>query len=81
MPIFRAIGFGILVITLRLLIPDVFDASKETAISFLHGARISADTASSITASAATSLHPISSADSSQSLPSLTLPQTPSISF
>jgi hypothetical protein len=79
MSIFRAIGFGILIITLRLLLPDVFDSGKETAIAFLHGARVSADTASSIAASATTSLHPLSSAGTTQSLPPLSLPQTPSI--
>lgn len=73
MSIFRAIGFGILIITLRILIPDVLDEGRQTAIAFLHGARISADTASSITASAASASH------SPSSFPNLVYPQAPSI--
>lgn len=65
MPIFRAIGLGIFFIIVSLMMPKVFSEGQQTIISFLQGARLSADTASRITASAA------------QSLPSL--PQAPTI--
>ncbi len=85
MPIFRSIGFGIFIITMALLLPDVLSQGKKTAISFLRGAELSADVASSIAASAA--LAPTSAPNAagstapfaSRSLPPLVLPRTPSI--
>jgi hypothetical protein len=53
MSIFRAIGFGIFIITMRLLLPDVFAEGRSAAIAFLRGARLSADAASTLAASAA----------------------------
>lgn len=52
MPLFRALGLAVVLITIRIMLPDVFHAGETTAISFLHGAELSADTASSIAASA-----------------------------
>lgn len=71
MPIFRAIGLGIFFIIVSLMMPKVFSEGQQTIISFLEGARLSADTASRITATAAQSL---------PSSPSRTyLPQAPTI--
>ena len=72
MPIFRAIGFGILLIILSLMLPDVLKEGRDAAIAFLRGARISADTAAGIAASAAAT-------QGTQPLPPLLYPQTPSI--
>jgi len=80
MPIFKAIGFGIFIVTLRLLIPSVLDEGERTAISFLHGARVSADTASGIAASAASFTHSATSSSSSAgTTPPFALPRAPAI--
>lgn len=73
MSIFRAIGFGIFIMIMGLMLPDVLDAGRATAISFLRGARISADTATNIAASAA------SARPSASPLPPLRLPQATNI--
>ncbi|MDB5190287.1 MAG: hypothetical protein JWN49_613 [Parcubacteria group bacterium] len=73
MPIFRAIGFGILLIILRIMIPSVLSEGEQTAISFLHGARVSADTMSQIAGTAG------SASVSLSSLPPLTYPQATTI--
>lgn len=78
MRIFRAIGFGIFIIVVRVLIPAVFTEGQNTAVSFLHGARISADAASQTAAS-------ITALQNSRTtpllvLPPFPLPQTPTIS-
>lgn len=70
MPIFRAIGFGVLLIILRIMIPSVLSEGEQTAISFLHGARVSADTMSQIAGTAG-------SASALSSLPPLIYPQAP----
>lgn len=77
MSIFRSIGFGIFIITLSLLLPDVLTEGRETAISFLRGARISADTASAIAASVASA--PPHAAGSTAPLPRLAFPHATSI--
>jgi hypothetical protein len=77
MSIFRVIGFGLFIITLRLLLPDVLQEGRSTTVAFLRGAHLSADTATAISASAlqsyATSTH------SRTTAPPL-LPQAPSFS-
>ncbi|MDP2158502.1 MAG: hypothetical protein Q8K68_12435 [Nitrospirota bacterium] len=52
MPITKAIGLGISIIVLKILLPDVLSQIEETAIAFLKGAKISADVATNLTASA-----------------------------
>jgi len=79
MSIFKAIGFGIFIVTLRILIPSVLDEGERTAISFLHGARISADTASGIAASAAASLPNRSASSTAGTTPPFSLPRAPAI--
>jgi hypothetical protein len=54
MPIFQAIGLGVLILVLKFLVPAIFTEVEATVIAFLHGARVSADVASSLAASAAT---------------------------
>lgn len=52
MPINKAIGLGISIIVLKILLPDVLVQIEETAIAFLGGAKISADVATDLAASA-----------------------------
>jgi len=52
MPIFQAIGLGILILVLQSLAPAVLSQAESTAISFLRGAEVSAVTATSLAASA-----------------------------
>ncbi len=77
MGIFRAIGFGIFIVIVRVLIPAVFIEGQNTVVSFLHGARVSADAASGVAASV-TALQNNHST-SLLVLPPFPLPQTPSI--
>lgn len=76
MSIFRAFGFGVLLVVMRIMLPNVLSAAEQTAIAFLGGAEASAEAAASIAASAA-HIPPISST----SYPPLTYPQAPSIQF
>lgn len=52
MPLRKAIGLGICIIVLKLLVPEVLSALETTAIAFLKGAQTSASVASSLAASA-----------------------------
>ena len=52
MPIFKAIGLGVFILILQFLVPALFEELEATVIAFLHGARISAEAASSLAASA-----------------------------
>ncbi len=56
MPIFQAIGLGILILILQSSAPSVLRQAETTILAFLRGAEISANTATSL-ASAASSLH------------------------
>ena len=53
MPIFSAIGFGIMLLILSVVMRPVFIELERTAVAFLAGARISAEIATQIAASAA----------------------------
>jgi hypothetical protein len=53
MSIWNAIGLGVLIIVLRLLAPTVLTQGESTAVSFLKGAEVSAQVASSYAAQAA----------------------------
>jgi len=53
MPIFSAIGFGLMLIILSTFMHPVFVELERTAIAFLTGARISAEAAAQIAGSAA----------------------------
>ena len=72
MPFFRALGFVILIIAIRLIVPTIYQHIERTAIAFLDGATASALTASAI----ASSIHPSSSGMMNQNQP-LMLPQAP----
>lgn len=48
----KAIGLGIGIIVLKLLLPAVLTEIEQTAIAFLHGARVSATVATDLAASA-----------------------------
>ena len=52
MPIFHALGLGVLILILGWLVPNVLSELEATVIAFLHGARVSADVAATLAASA-----------------------------
>lgn len=52
MPIFHAIGIGVLILVLKFLTPQILAAGEQTAIAFLHGATVSAVAATDIAAHA-----------------------------
>ncbi len=52
MPIFAAIGIGILILVLQSLSPEVLSQGEHTVISVLRTVEVTADTASSLSASA-----------------------------
>ena len=52
MPIFKAIGLGILILVLQSSAPEVLHQLETTTLAFLHGAEISATVATSLAASA-----------------------------
>lgn len=54
MPVFSALGLGIAIIVLKLLVPVVFSHIESTAIAFLSGAETSATIATDLAASAGT---------------------------
>lgn len=49
----RAIGLGIGIIVLKLLLPEVLSALEQTALAFLNGALVSANVATQLAGSAA----------------------------
>ena len=69
MPIFRAVGLGVLIIVLKLLVPDVASQGERTAVQFLKGAEASAITATDLIHAASTS--------SPTGFPRFSLPQAP----
>lgn len=73
MPIFAAIGLGVLILILQWFVPAIWTELEATVIAFLHGARVSADVAASIAAT--TELTPNSIPLSA--LPSYPLPSAP----
>ena len=52
MPIFKAIGLGILILVLQSSLPKVLHQAETTALAFLHGAEVSATAATNLAASA-----------------------------
>ena len=67
MSVWNAIGIGVLIVLLRLLAPAVLTQGESTAVSFLKGAEVSANVASSYAASSAALGRP--------SVPPFSLPQ------
>lgn len=59
MPIFQAIGLGILILVLKFLVPPIFAQLESTILAFLHGAEISATIATQLAASAGTIQFPV----------------------
>jgi hypothetical protein len=55
MPIFQAIGLGMLIIVLKCLVPEILAEGQKTVLAFLHGATVSAEMATQLAASAETS--------------------------
>ncbi len=74
MSLFQAIGLGVLILVLKFLVPTIFTEVEATVIAFLHGARISADVAANLAASAGSI--PAHSVPLS-ALPSYPLPSAP----
>lgn len=72
MGIRNAIGFGIFIIVLKLLIPNILSEGEKTAISFLQGAQLSAGVASSLIGNTNSSSLP-------RALPPFALPQAQQI--
>lgn len=54
MPIFHAIGLGVLIIVLKFLSPVVLSEGEKTIVAFLHGATVSATVATDLAASVGT---------------------------
>lgn len=72
MGIRNAIGFGIFIIVLKLLIPNILSEGEKTAISFMQGAQVGAGVATTLAGS-------IGSARLPQALPPFPLPQASQI--
>ncbi|MEK7511092.1 MAG: hypothetical protein AAB582_02565 [Patescibacteria group bacterium] len=73
MPIFRALGLGVLILVLGWLVPNVLKELEATVIAFLHGARVSADAAAHLAATAESTPASIPLS----ALPSYPLPSAP----
>ncbi len=54
MPIFQAIGLGICILVLKLLVPEILTELEHTALIFLKGAQTSALVATDLAASVGT---------------------------
>jgi len=52
MPLFQAIGLGVCIIVLKILLPGVLSEIEDTAIAFLQGAQVTAGVATDLAASA-----------------------------
>ncbi|MBU2194815.1 hypothetical protein KJ894_02705 [Patescibacteria group bacterium] len=52
MPIFQAIGLGVCILVLKLLVPQILTEVEHTAIVFLKGAQLSAVVATDLVAGA-----------------------------
>ena len=52
MSIFRALGLGVLILVLGWLVPEILTELSATIVAFLKGARVSAEVATGIAASA-----------------------------
>lgn len=52
MPVFAALGIGLLIVILQSLSPSVLHQGETTVISVLHAVEVAATTAASLTASA-----------------------------
>ena len=59
MPIFSAVGLGIALIVLNVLMHPVFTEMEATAIAVLRGAQVSVEAATELAASAATIQFPV----------------------
>lgn len=73
MPIFAAIGLGVLVLILQWFVPAIWTELEATVIAFLRGARVSAEIATQVAASAEITPHSIPLS----ALPSYPLPSAP----
>ncbi|HEX2792346.1 MAG TPA: hypothetical protein VHO23_01340 [Candidatus Paceibacterota bacterium] len=78
MPVFQAIGLGIAILTLKLLVPAVFSHIESTAIAFLQGAETSASVATGLAASAGTApVSPLMRVAPPSATPPFPLPTAP----
>jgi len=77
MPIFQAIGLGVLVLVLQWFVPAIWTELEATIISVLHGARVSADVATGIAERAGTTSSSIPLAAVPLALPPYPLPYAP----
>ncbi|MBU2103575.1 hypothetical protein KKD81_02425 [Patescibacteria group bacterium] len=54
MPILKALGLGVCILVLKLLVPQIFTELEQTALIFLRGAQTSALVATDLAASVGT---------------------------
>jgi hypothetical protein len=59
MPIFQAIGLGVLIMVLKFFVPPIFEQLESTILAFLHGAELSATIATQLIASAGAIQFPV----------------------
>lgn len=78
MPIFQAVGLGILMLVLQCFSPSVLQQIEATTLAFLRGAELSAYVATSLVASATSALE-VSSTGAPRTPTDFSLPQVSQI--
>ena len=78
MAIFKAIGFGILLLILQCFLPAVLHQAEATLLAFLRGAEVSANSATTLVASVGT-LSKSETLRLPQTTPGFALPQAAQI--
>lgn len=78
MPIFQAIGLGILILVLQCFVPNVLHQLEATTLAFLRGAELSANVATSLVASADSAIE-VSSSGAPRAPTDFRLPQVSQI--
>jgi hypothetical protein len=74
MPLFQALGLGVLILVLQSSLPRVLTQAEATSLAFLRGAEVSAVAATNM-AAAATSLSHMERPGLPRALPDFPLPQ------
>jgi hypothetical protein len=75
MPLFRALGFGVLILIMKILIPEVLSEGEKTAVMILRGTQLSVATATQMVGSVRVASLP----NQIRALPPFALPQAPTI--
>jgi hypothetical protein len=74
MPLFQALGLGVLILVLQSSLPNVLTQAEATTLAFLRGAEVSAAAATTM-AAAATSVTDVRNPGLPRALPDFPLPQ------